>query len=72
MGIGHALALVEDPVPWHDFHATVLNMTGLDHERLTDYHDGIGRRLTNVVESAERLRADTGLYHLKRQGEARV
>ena len=39
---------VEKPVGWHDFHATVLHLFGLDHERLTYYHDGIERRLTNV------------------------
>ncbi len=33
---------------WHDFHATVLHLLGLDHERLTFYHNGIERRLTNV------------------------
>jgi len=39
---------VERPVPWHDFHATVLQLFGIDHERLTFYHNGIQRRLTNV------------------------
>jgi len=39
---------VEDPVDWHDFHATVLHLLGIDHERLTFYHNGIRRRLTNV------------------------
>ena len=39
---------VENPVPWHDFHATVLHLLGMDHERLTYYHNGIQRRLTNV------------------------
>ena len=39
---------VENPVPWHDFHATVLHLLGIDHERLTIYHNGIKRRLTNV------------------------
>jgi arylsulfatase A-like enzyme len=39
---------VEGVVPWHDFHATVLHLLGLDHERLTYYHNGIRRRLTNV------------------------
>lgn len=39
---------VEQPVPWHDFHATVLHLLGIDHERLTFYHNGIRRRLTNV------------------------
>lgn len=39
---------VERPIPWHDFHATVLHLFGIDHERLTYYHNGIQRRLTNV------------------------
>ncbi len=37
-----------DPVTWPDFHATVLNLLGLDHKRLTFYHSGIRRRITNV------------------------
>lgn len=36
------------PTHWHDFHATVLHLLGIDHERLTYYHNGIRRRLTNV------------------------
>ena len=32
----------------HDFHATMLHLLGLDHERLTWYHNGINRRLTDV------------------------
>jgi len=39
---------VADPVTWNDFHATVLHLFGIDHERLTFYHNGIRRRLTNV------------------------
>jgi hypothetical protein len=39
---------VEDTVTWPDFHATVLHLLGIDHERLTFYHNGIKRRLTNV------------------------
>ena len=39
---------VEHPATWHDFHATVLNLLGIDHTRLTYYHNGIQRRLTNV------------------------
>jgi hypothetical protein len=39
---------VENRVHWHDFHATVLHLLGIDHERLTYYHNGIQRRLTNV------------------------
>ena len=44
--IGYSAAV--DPVSWHDFHATVLHLLGLDHERLNFYHNGIQRRLTNV------------------------
>lgn len=38
----------EHPVAWHDFHATLLHLLGLNHEQLTFYHNGIRRRLTNV------------------------
>ncbi|MEZ6121628.1 MAG: DUF1501 domain-containing protein [Planctomycetaceae bacterium] len=40
--------VAERPIPWHDFHATVLHMFGINHEQLTYYHNGIQRRLTNV------------------------
>ncbi len=39
---------VENPVHWPDFHATLLHLLGIDHKRLTFYHNGIMRRLTNV------------------------
>jgi len=39
---------VDSRVHWHDFHATVLHLLGIDHQRLTFYHNGIQRRLTNV------------------------
>lgn len=39
---------VENPVHWYDFHATLLHLLGLNHEKLTFYHNGIQRRLTNV------------------------
>lgn len=39
---------VENPVSWYDFHATVLHLLGIDHKRLTYYHNGIQRRLTDV------------------------
>jgi hypothetical protein len=42
---------VEDRTHWNDFHATVLHLLGIDHERLTFYHNGIRRRLTNVAGS---------------------
>ena len=38
----------QDPVTPHDFHATILHLLGLDHKRLTFYHNGIQRRLTDV------------------------
>ena len=39
---------VEDVVDVHDFHATILHLLGLDHERLTYEHNGTRRRLTDV------------------------
>ena len=40
--------VAEKPASWHDFHATVLRLFGVDHTKLTYYHNGIQRRLTNV------------------------
>lgn len=39
---------VENPVTIYDFHATILHLLGIDHEKLTFYHNGIQRRLTDV------------------------
>jgi hypothetical protein len=39
---------VQDVATVYDFHATVLHLLGLDHEKLTFYHNGIQRRLTDV------------------------
>ena len=39
---------VENVSTVYDFHATILHLLGLDHERLTFYHNGIERRLTDV------------------------
>ncbi|PAW89553.1 MAG: sulfatase [Pedosphaera sp. Tous-C6FEB] len=39
---------VEDIATVYDFHATILHLLGLDHERLSFYHNGIERRLTDV------------------------
>jgi uncharacterized protein (DUF1501 family) len=39
---------VENAVSIADLHATILHLFGINHERLTYYHDGIRRRLTNV------------------------
>lgn len=38
----------EGKVTVPDFHATILHLLGIDHERLTFYHNGINRRLTDV------------------------
>ena len=39
---------VRDKVHMHDWHATLLHLLGLDHERLTFHHDGRPFRLTDV------------------------
>jgi hypothetical protein len=39
---------VEKVATIYDLHATVLHLLGLDHERLSFYHNGIERRLTDV------------------------
>ncbi len=39
---------VKDVATVYDFHATVLHLLGLDHKKLTFYHDGVNRRLTDV------------------------
>ena len=39
---------VENIVTVRDFHATILHLLGLDHERLTFYYNGLERRLTDV------------------------
>ena len=39
---------IENVVTVHDLHATILHLLGLDHERLTYYHNGLERRLTDV------------------------
>jgi hypothetical protein len=39
---------VENVVTVYDFHATILHLLGINHERLTYYHNGLERRLTDV------------------------
>ncbi|MEZ6105193.1 MAG: DUF1501 domain-containing protein [Pirellulaceae bacterium] len=39
---------VENRSTTYDLHATCLHLLGIDHTRLTWYHDGIERRLTDV------------------------
>ncbi|MEQ8791600.1 MAG: DUF1501 domain-containing protein [Pirellulaceae bacterium] len=38
----------EHPTTLYDFHATILHLLGIDHTRLTYYHNGLDRRLTDV------------------------
>lgn len=40
--------VTENPVHVHDFHATLLHLFGIDHERLTFKHQGRRFRLTDV------------------------
>jgi len=39
---------VKDIATIYDLHATILHLLGIDHERLSYYHNGIERRLTDV------------------------
>ena len=40
--------IVKDPVHIHDFHATLMHLMGIDHERLVFKHQGRRYRLTDV------------------------
>jgi hypothetical protein len=40
--------ITRDPVSVHDFHATLMYMMGVDHEKLTFKHQGRRFRLTDV------------------------
>ena len=44
----HGIAVAEDRVHVHDFHATILHQLGLNHEQLTFRHAGRDYRLTDV------------------------
>ena len=44
----YGVRVAHDPVHVHDFHATILHLMGLDHERLTYRHSGRDYRLTDV------------------------
>ena len=43
--------IIKDPVNVHDFHATVLHLLGMDHQRFTFKTQGLDARLTGVEES---------------------
>jgi hypothetical protein len=40
--------IVKDPVNIHDFHATVLRLLGIDHERFAYRFQGLDQKLTGV------------------------
>jgi hypothetical protein len=40
--------IVKDPCHVHDFHATVLRLLGIDHEKFTFKYQGLDQRLTGV------------------------
>ena len=42
------LLAAENPTYSYDLHATALHLLGINHEKLSVYHDGIPRRLTDV------------------------
>jgi hypothetical protein len=44
----HGIRAVENPVHVHDFHATILHLMGINHERLTYRYGGRDYRLTDV------------------------
>jgi hypothetical protein len=44
----YGIHVADKPVHVHDFHATILHLMGLDHERLTFRHAGRDFRLTDV------------------------
>jgi hypothetical protein len=45
----HGIRVARDEVHVHDFHATILHLMGLDHEKLTYRHNGRDYRLTDVA-----------------------
>jgi len=45
---------VENKVHVHDLHATILHLMGLDHEKLTYFHQGRAERLTDVYGTVVR------------------
>lgn len=40
--------IVQDPVHIRDFHATMMHLFGIDHQRFTYKHQGLGQKLTGV------------------------
>lgn len=49
--------IIADPVHVRDFHATILHLLGMDHQRFTFKHQGLDMRLTGVEAEAHPVRA---------------
>jgi hypothetical protein len=47
-------AAAKDPVHLHDLHATILHLMGMDHTKLTYFHQGRDERLTDVYGNVVR------------------
>jgi hypothetical protein len=47
----YGIAIADKKVHIHDFHATILHLLGIDHERLTYQYSGRDYRLTDVAGS---------------------
>ncbi|MFM7518607.1 MAG: DUF1501 domain-containing protein [Pirellula sp.] len=45
-------AAVENPRHLRDLHATILQLMGLDHRRLTYFHGGLDEKLTGVLDAS--------------------
>ena len=43
--------IVENPVNVHDFHATLLHLLGIDHEKFTFKYQGLDQRLSGVEQA---------------------
>jgi hypothetical protein len=50
----YGMAVAENEVHVHDFHATILHLLGLNHEKLTFRHAGRDFRLTDVAGNVVR------------------
>ena len=52
--------IVENPVHANDFHATVLRLFGLDHEKLTYNYKGIPQRLSQITRHSKVIKGLIG------------
>jgi len=45
----YGINIITDPVHIHDYHATILHLMGIDHQKLTYFYGGRNQRLTDVA-----------------------